>query len=453
MAEEEMQVEMSSNWLMVYPTETEEEHQYLVDLAHGMGQNPDSKQIVLGLSDALDTGKFGERNLTGKQKKLLSKVMGFIAEGIELGMDESVNHRMREVTQANLHRILREEVRRGEAEDATYYSGDYRGPMIGAVVGKDGGVVRRQSDVGGSEKLKDETYVPHEQVEDTVYFMKKRIERLLAQDRGEPVVVIDIGAMYAGTMLELGDYFCEAVTAGKLVLVATNLVMTREVIEKAPRKRNGTGLEVNYENVYEKGKDLVQFVTGDVTSLLGLEVTLPNGNKFKLTEGSCDLVHESWSISAHSKTLEKDVAILARLLNEKGLLLSRRRDQLRTHHGIVDPGWSERARGRAAGVNASFANARFEKTGDPEYDEYNWELWRARDNFMMRDLGADVHERAADNLRLHGFRWVNQVEEKEGREVRELNYSIWAREATDPLVFWDEVGREFEEKKRSMGVD
>lgn len=422
----------STNWLTIFPAKSEQDRNKLKSLMQDLGDFPDTQQIVMTLSDVIDSGMLNGKKVSDRDLNFLKSVLAYISKGIKLGLDEVVSLRLRRITDNEIKKHAQEQAEENKSVEVwSYYSGDYRGQLIGESEAKRRKYPLMPASTGDSRVKGDEKYVPHEKAGDTVHFLSKRIEYLLDKKSREPVVLIDIGAMYGMTLLELANQFRAEVLAGKLVLIATNIGLTREVIEKTPKPRNGTGLYQNYGDLYQKAGSLVHFLVTDVEGLVGKKIDLPNGQEFTLQSGSVDIVHENWSISKHSKSLEYDVAQIASLAGDKGIIMSNRHDLTRGSGGLSASDVKQTDRLTPSNFSlSSLSRARSD------------ELRQNQDEFGTRNIHSDILIQSNQTLLNNGFQLVEYVRDPYDHQKHQLNYSFWMGRQTEPLDLFNNNGNE-----------
>ncbi len=411
----------STNWLTIFPTKNEQEKTLLEELHGTLGDFPDTQEIVLALSEALETRTLKGKKLSPSHLHFLQKAYDFISEGVQLGVDEAVSLRNRDITDR--------ELKKNAPEVWSFYSGDYRGQMIGETEAERKKHPLMPSVTGDPKLMIDEKYVPHEQLGDTVHFIRKRLEQLLEKRRPEPVVLVDIGAMYGSTLLELADYFKNDILEGKLILIATNIGLNRQKMETKARPMNGTGFYRNYQELYQKAGQLVHFLQNDVEGLVGKELTLPAGQIYTLDPGTVDFVHENWSISKHSKTLERDVAFISSLVGKTGLIMSHQHDPVRGSGGLL-------------------ASQKPEKVHMPSYFSIT-KLSRARPDdveaqlaFETKNIHLSMLQQANRTLHNQGFKVIDRITDPQTKEKHQLNYAFWLGSDAEPLKVYKADGTE-----------
>lgn len=421
----------SANWLSVYPAQSKQERQKLLDLAKSIGNRPDTQEIVMALSDAVDKKSFKGKALSAKDIQLLQRVLKFIGEGVSLGIDEAVSLKLRRLTDAETKQTAQSRSEtENSAESWSFYSGDYRGQVIGESDQARKTHPYMSSYTGNFEKINNESYVPIQENGDAVQLLKMRVEQLLQKKLDSPVVLIDVGAMYGTSLLELAIAFKSEVEQGRLILVATNLGLSREIIEQASKPVNGQRLPKNYDQLYQEAGHLVHFLETDVEGLMDKELTLPNKEMFKLTKGAVDIIHENWSISAHSKSLEIDLAQIADLLGDQGMLLSRTNDPKRSSGGL----------GRSESKSDYLPTGYFTVSSfSKAYMENGYDL---QDKFHTRNVAREMMNAAIQTLFNRGFYTVDKVVSPDDQQTHVLNYAFYMAKNSEPLTIYTEKGQE-----------
>lgn len=418
-------LDRSANWLNIYPARTQEERDILLEFDKSLGNFPDTKEIVLTLYNAIEIGSHANKNLSQAETDLFKAVLDFITKGVALGLDVPVSLQERVTTDSENKKSLREEAQDAKdpnLENFSYYNGDYRGSII------------NEGPASINLLLRTKDYIPHQQPGDTVHFLKNRLETLLDLKPDKPVVLVDIGAMYASTLLELAEVFKNRIESGELVLIATNLALSRQLIESAPKPRNGQLLYQNYQKKFNEFGHLIHFVVSDVGQLDGLTLPLPNGAQITLSVGSIDIAHENWSITAHSYSLEKDIADLATLVGASGLIMSRSYDPirgpssgLRTYKTELDHLFS----GEDALLELSDA---FGENPDYQLDGYR--------KFQLRSVRTEMRRAAIATLQERGFKQVSSVRVPERNREYQLNYTFYMGKDTSSLKLFTDTGQE-----------
>jgi hypothetical protein len=425
-AEQPMQ---SMNWLSIYPTISTTEREFLDRFSISLGNFPKTQDIVLAVDEAIDKKSHQGAQLQAEELSLLKNVFGFISEGVSLGLDEGVDIRNREIADAFVKQKFLE--RTGDLREWNFYSGFYGGDFVEPPQE----VVRQRkiehlAESDSSTQQLHEQYIPHEQTGDTVEFLTKRLKKLLEVKKDAPVVMVDIGGMYGTTMLELASVFPEEIHNGKLLLVVTNLTLDKEKIDLRALPTNGTGMPNNYSTLYKQYGDMVHFVVSDVQGLVGKKITLPDGSEFQIGNGSCDILHESWSISTNSKILEKEAETLADLVGTKGIILSRRTDSFKRTSGISTPRQNMKNLFSVGFSLLSF----FANTPVQGHEETkNQMAFRTRPLLDAR-LSVVTH-----NLHAKGLQEISSVVDQE-QKVHSLNYAVWMGSQAEPLDIVDYKG-------------
>ncbi len=395
----------STNWLTVFPTPNEDEAVFLENFSSSLGNLPDTQAVVLAVDEALRTKEWNGNKLSETQLELLQRVWNHIEKGVSLGLDEAVNLKNRELSE-KLKKKSREEMMDGDQH--SHDTGDYRGNM--AIL------EHSPSRYGNSQSFYVPEYTPHLEIGDTVNFLYRRIKQLLSMNMSKPVVCLDIGSMKGETWLELSKVFDQEIKEGKLILVATNI--SQPIKEIDPQTTDS----------------LVQFIVADLGEIFGKELTLPNGKKYVLNEGSIDILHENKSISQHDVILDKDAKILTDLVGNSGMIMSSQNDISR---GSTD-GLSLPEKNLKIAINGN--GSLVHKTKARLRGEARMEAGR----FYTRDVGDDILRRAVNTLRSSGLSAVNKAKKPSSNENFKLRYIFWVGKNTPQLKVTDSDGEELD---------
>jgi len=414
--------DLAANWLTVYPSTNKKDRKFLLEFSRLLGNTPDTKEIVLAISEALETRSFKRKQLNNHQIKLLINVFNFITRGVELGVDVAVSLQERMVTDRE---TVNNQRKRNELRDYynnwSFYTGDYRGQLV-----------ENSTNDLNIDIFNDENYIPNQEPGDCVHFLKKRIEKLLTTKKNLPVVLIDIGAMYGTTLLELASVFEEEILAGKLVLIGTDLILDKKFIEEGPKPSNGNRLYSNYEKLYKSVGHLVHFLVSDVKNLKNNSISLPTGDTLIISPGSVDIVHESWSISAHSRSLERDIINICDLLGDNGVLMSRTSDPIRGGSGI-----------RKGPETNYISPAYFEVSNITKADLYKtklYEILNTDDDFKMRTIFEETKSAAVGTLENRGYKIIDRIVDPTSGQKKDLSYTFYVGNNAVPLDIYDEKG-------------
>lgn len=415
----------STNWLTLYPTHVQKEIDFLNEFSLLIGNLPNTKDVVLAIVSALENYEFEGRKISETEHQLLQKVYEYICLGVEKGFDEAANIKNRAVTAKE--KIKKE---RNNSEDVlnnngsensdesdrfkwSYYSGEYSGPLTSEL-----------GNTSNKQKIALQPEIsPTERVGDVVHFFSRRIESLLAQKRTKPIVMLDIGAMYATTWLELANKFKQEVLDGKIVFIATNVSLSYEEIKvmDRPHERE-TKLRPNYSELLNEAGELVHFLVCDVSDLVNMQILLPNGEELNLGEDTIDVAHECWSISIHSLILEKDITVLIDLLGTKGILMSNKKDRVRKNGGLS-----------ASEINFDIHQYADFTVGTTVKAPYNETAFNELNEMKSRGLKDDMKLRANNNLKKRGFTLFENANDPIQKKKYSLNYSFWVGKDALPL--------------------
>lgn len=422
----------SANWLTVYPTHDKIEKKYLSEFEKSLGNFVDTQEIVLAIGEALETGVWQGKKISLQQHKLLERVLEFISRGVSFGVDEAVSLRNRRVTDAERKRYARESAENDKkVEIWSYYSGDYRGLLVGDTIKGRASHPFKGAYTGDINEMISERYKPSERVGDTVHFLSERIIQLLEMKRDKPVVLVDIGAMYGSTLLELAIKHQKAIREGRLVLIATNIGLNIDVIKNTPRPRNGIGMYNNYDELLREAEDLVHYLVTDVEGLLETDLMLPNGTKYSVKENSVDIIHENWSVSYHSRSLEHDISIMARLIGQNGMILSHRHDPLRGSGGLSDTGMNSHNHTYTA-VAALSKYSQMKGISDEEFERLQ--------GFQLLDIDQNIIQQTNKTLLNFGLKRVESIRDPKTNDEHELNYSLWLGKSCEPVTIYTQGG-------------
>lgn len=151
-------------------------------------------------------------------------------------------------------------------------------------------------------------------------FMAQRTDELL-ETAEKPVVVMDIGAASAVTLMRLGRDRATAVEQGRLALIATNLNTTvSSFIGGLP------DAERDYaEDLYANAGHLLHEISTDFMPGRSYDIQLPNGERLDLTR-NVDVAHERLSLTAWGRSLDLQIPEVGKLISARGIYMVRMTD-------------------------------------------------------------------------------------------------------------------------------
>lgn len=147
------------------------------------------------------------------------------------------------------------------------------------------------------------------------------INQLLVDRQGNrPVVFVDFGGMFSLTSARLAQNFTKLIEKSQLVLVVTNLGISRDDLVKNMDKNVVLRENQDLRMLFLSQQQRIHFLASDAQNLHEKKLVLPNGKTIRL-DGNVDFLIENNTLG-FSGMPERDMAFLGDLLSEDGLFFS-----------------------------------------------------------------------------------------------------------------------------------